>query len=131
MVLDGIEPTLRDYQSRVLAVELQDHMAESEGIEPPLCSSRSRPLSRRHYYHSSNSPLGGAAGIEPAPEGLEASVLPLNYTPIIWSGWQELNLRPHGPKPRALNQTELHPEKFGDEDGIRTREPIIRTRVKV
>ena len=30
-------------------------------------------------------------------------------TPMPKSGWQDLNLRPRGPEPRALNQAELHP----------------------
>ena len=42
-------------------------------------------------------------GIEPTYLAWKASVLPLNYTRMIFkSGWQDSNLRPPGPKPGAL-----------------------------
>ncbi len=45
-------------------------------------------------------------GIEPTLTAWKAEVLPLNYTHIFrflkWSGRQDLNLRPPGPKPGAL-----------------------------
>ena len=49
-------------------------------------------------------PLERVKGIEPSPTAWEAFVLPLNYTRILfkWSGRQDLNLRPSGPKPDAL-----------------------------
>ncbi len=44
-------------------------------------------------------------GIEPTTSAWKAEVLPLNYTRLFkikWSGRQDLNLRPLGPKPSAL-----------------------------
>ena len=50
-------------------------------------------------------------GIEPTYSAWKADVLPLNHTCIsccvqktdkYWSGWQDSNLRPPGPKPGAL-----------------------------
>ena len=41
--------------------------------------------------------------IELTQSAWKAEVLPLNYTRILgWSGRQDLNLRPPGPKPGAL-----------------------------
>ena len=39
-----------------------------------------------------------------------------------WSEWQDLHLRPPGPKPGAL-KTELHSEKTGGPEGVRTLNP--------
>ncbi len=41
-------------------------------------------------------------GIEPTSLAWKAKVLPLNYARNHWSGRQDLNLRPPGPKPGAL-----------------------------
>ncbi len=41
-------------------------------------------------------------GIGPSQLAWKARALPLSYTRIYWSGWQDLNPRPSGPKPDAL-----------------------------
>ncbi len=44
-----------------------------------------------------------ARGIGPPSSAWKAEALPLNYARIKnWSGRQDLNLRPPGPKPGAL-----------------------------
>lgn len=83
---------------------------ETPGIEPglPDCKSRVLPITPRPQ-------LVGAAGFEPArgflPPASKAGPLPgYGSTPrfisskliLIWSGRQDLNLRPLGPKPSAL-----------------------------
>ena len=40
--------------------------------------------------------------IELSQSAWKAEVLPLNYTRLLWSGRQDSNLRPPGPKPGAL-----------------------------
>ena len=41
-------------------------------------------------------------GIEPTTTAWKAEVLPLNYTRIAWSEWQDSNLRHPAPKAGAL-----------------------------
>ncbi len=75
-------------------------MVGLSGLEPPtsrLSGVRSNQLSYRPIDI-----MERVMGIEPTTRAWKALVLPLNYTRKRWSGRQDLNLRPSGPKPDAL-----------------------------
>ncbi len=68
-------------------------------------------------------------GIEPTRPAWKAGVLPLNYTRIfLWSGRQDSNLRPSGPKPDALPSCATSREKINGVPGeTRTPNLLIRS----
>lgn len=63
---------------------------------------RWRMSKRQNSSHGALDNVVETAGIEPAFSPCKSDVLPLNYVPGRWSGWPDLNLRPHAPKTRAL-----------------------------
>ena len=76
-------------------------MVGPSGLEPPtsrLSGVRSNQLSYGPFM------MERVMGIEPTRPAWKAGVLPLNYTRMkfLWSGRQDSNLRPSGPKPDAL-----------------------------
>ena len=80
-------------------------MADDEGFEPPrdlrhLLVFKTSPFSQTWVIIRIN---GGAKG-DRTPDLLRArqALSQLSYGPIKWSGRQDLNLRPPGPKPGAL-----------------------------
>ena len=74
---------------------------------PPLVVSGRRAFTTAIQLSENTELLQvGAPGLEPGPPAYQAGALPLSHAP--WtafadvSGWQDLNLRPHGPEPCAL-----------------------------
>ena len=68
------------------------------------------PLS---YRRMSLSQLERVKGIEPSLLAWKASALPLSYTrfcPRLWSGREDLNLRPPAPKAGALAKLRYAPQ---------------------
>ena len=83
---------------------------------------RWRMSKRQNSSHGALDNVVETAGIEPAFSPCKSDVLPLNYVPGRWSGWPDLNLRPHAPKTRALPDcaTPRCYSIFGGRGGIRT-----------
>ena len=90
----------------LLLIQTTNNKTSLKGFEPPTHGLEGRCSIQLSYRL-----IEQVMGIEPTYSAWKADVLPLNHTCIsccvqktdkYWSGWQDSNLRPPGPKPGAL-----------------------------
>src|SRR5262245_21667344 len=85
------------------------------GPQPSALSAELRPPSPVNSSAGTSPDPARPAGIEPATPSLEGSCsVRLSYGRlcIVWSGREDLNLRPPAPKAGALYQAALRPDRL-------------------